>query len=724
MPGGYPPMSGSTSPTQHDQWSGFQPMTAETQNTYPHGAQPTPGPSTTNYQHTSCGNPHAYPPYGAQDVPRSSISPTQQNHNQMSHWPNDQSMQTDEEEYRHKAPSRTSICNGVISRTSTRPPSESQHQSPRFIPTHSGYQQTNGRDPYVAQEVPGSRALPRVDFSQNKVRAVEHPDMEYTRGERRARRDAETAAQRRLQELEDQQRKQVRQYQEMNARVAEADRVASEAVRARQAQELEAKKQKAEYDAALATITQRWAVHGPPLPPNQHQEFPNAPLAFQPRYIPQSTRESRQLDTITRNVGGNLPQLNLRYVQQGSSRDAAQQNKSRGEGSSESSDESESEDQGVSREGNRSRLRETLGSDKDALKVLLKELLKEMDVTGVAKSKSKRKVGRIRGLEQAKKSQQSNMTKEDDLRCKALVREVFRLSTRLNRALDFVDYRPATDAQAALCGHPNGEKPLPGVSPLYFGKGFKTTMWNDVLIRGMVGDLLRKRAEDPNHLGIPNVTTDYLIGLFLNCIKEARFNWARHQPRLGESQEMAEARALEFESACRKTKASRSRKESKWEKRRKTAKRMTLLCAGNPAAVKVWKWVKKLLELLGALGMSSEDAKPRKFRIGNQQVQQITHIISICPWRPDEITKVLDLVDSAADGISLKNGTTARPRLRGEAISNTPPPQGLPETLYDEEWMEEGLAMDPDFKEDLMVSEEAFEIMEVVAQDLGIMSDD
>ena len=146
MPGGYPPMSGSTTLTQHDQWSGFQPMTAETQNTYPRGVQPTPGPSTT-----------AYPPY----VPRPSITPTQQNHNQMSHWPNDQSMQTDDEDYRRKVPSRTSIRSGA------------HDQGTPSIPTHSGYQQ-------------GS-PLPRVDLSQvrvvqsSKVRAVEHPDVEYTR---------------------------------------------------------------------------------------------------------------------------------------------------------------------------------------------------------------------------------------------------------------------------------------------------------------------------------------------------------------------------------------------------------------------------------------------------------------------------------------------------------------------------------------------------------------
>jgi hypothetical protein len=81
-------------------------------------------------------------------------------------------------------------------------------------------------------------------------------------------------------------------------------------------------------------------------------------------------------------------------------------------------------------------------------------------------------------------------------------------------------------------------------------------------------------------------------------------------------------------------------------------------------------------------------------------------------------------VDVTADNISVKHGTTSRPRIRGNDISYTPPPQGLPETLYDAKWMEEGLEIDPDFKDDLMVSEEAFEILELVLEDMGIEVDE
>ncbi|KAF8121500.1 hypothetical protein K438DRAFT_2005114, partial [Mycena galopus ATCC 62051] len=421
--------------------------------------------------------------------------------------------------------------------------------------------------------------------------------------------------------------------------------------------------------------------------------FPNAAPAFQPRYIPETTRQKRQVDMIQRNIGGNLPHLR-RVVNptdgSGNDRDSPG---GRGE---EHSSEDEEEGEVTSRKGKGkgkakkgSRLQEILGSDKRTLKGLLKELLTEMDMV-----------------------------------LQALAREIFRISTGLNRAADFIHYEPATDEQVAQCGEANGERPVPGVSPFYFGKGFQTCMWNDMLLRGLVGDLRKQRAEDPNCLGIPDVSTDYLIALFLNHLREGRLVWARLKPHLGESVEMAEARAQQFDRLSKQSKSLRGRKETKWNKRTATAKKMMLLSARNPEAVQIWKWVKRLIELLGTTGMSSEDAKPNRVRIGGVNVMQTTHVIRVCAWRPEKVTAALELVDRAAEQISLKSSTTARPRIRGGKISSTLPPQGLPKALYDEQWMEDGLDMDSDFMDDLDVSEEAFELMELVAADLGLNEDE
>ncbi|KAJ7925398.1 hypothetical protein B0H13DRAFT_2314612 [Mycena leptocephala] len=304
---------------------------------------------------------------------------------------------------------------------------------------------------------------------------------------------------------------------------------------------------------SLASLSRRLAIKGTPLPPRQQPNFPDTLLALTPHYIPQATRNQRQLGTINRDAGGNLPRMKQVKRENDSADDCYNGNSSESE--------SESEDDGVSRKGKGACLQEILDSDKGALKGLLKELMKEMNVGGVTKSKLRRKVCRTTRMDQAKKIQQDNLTKEEDLNCKTLVREVFRLSTQLNQAADFKDYRPATDDQAAHCGDPNGEKPVVGVSPFYFGKGYKTCMWNDILLRGLVGNLRRKRAEDPNHWNIADVSTDYLLSLFLNSVKEGRYTWIRQQPRLGESKAQAQARAAQYDKAVKQAKGSRSRKD-------------------------------------------------------------------------------------------------------------------------------------------------------------------
>ncbi|KAJ7907437.1 hypothetical protein B0H13DRAFT_1879589 [Mycena leptocephala] len=566
---------------------------------------------------------------------RDLTTPTQHDHNQMS-----QGME-DGEGYRRKVPSCSSARNGD--------------------------NQTGGV-PYVAQPTPGPSTTerhPRIEF-QNKVRVVGNQSTEAYRGlqqelknERRGRREAEKGAREKQNEAAEQLRQLKAAAEQKITLLSTFEMEANE--RDRKAQELQAKKRQEEYEMSLASLSQRLAIKGTPLPPRQQPDFPDTPLVLTPRYVPQTTCQQRQLDTINRNAGGNLP--HLRQVKR--ENDSADDHRNNSSNSSET--ETESEDDGVSRKGK--------GAGKG--KSLVKELMKEMKVGGVTKSKSRRKVCRATGLDQAKKMQQDKLTKEEDMNCKALVHELFRLSTQLNRAADFKDYRPATDDQAAHCGDPNGERLLPGVSPFYFGKGYKTCMWNNILLRGLVGDLQRKRAEDPNHWNIPDVSTDYLISLFLNSIKEGRYTCVWQQPRLGESEAQAQARAEQYDKATKQAKSSRSRKEMKWKRRCRTAKKMKLLCAGDPTAVKIWAWVKKLLALLGTLGMSSEDAKPHK-----------------------TITDTLELVDFAADQISLK--------------------KGLPETLYDEQWMADGLEMDPDFMTDLNVSEEAFEIMELAFEDLGI----
>lgn len=485
-----------------------------------------------------------------------------------------------------------------------------------------------------------------------------------------------------------------------------------------------------DYENSLATISQRY-TNRTPLPQDQRQD---APTALKYKFTSQSEREDLQAKKIARNVGGDF--LRLKRVNQ--------DNSANGSGSDGDMSDNESDNEvfrmgkGKEKQNSRKKGSRFLANDERALKDLVKGILKEMGVARV--TKSRRKVSRITALDQAKKNQQRNMTKDEDLaykvrlfppsndhtlnRLQELVRAVFKRATKGND--DFAHYKPATDQQEADCGKLEGEKPLLGVSPFFFGTVFKLSMWNDILLRALVDDLRRMREAHSNKFGLPDVSTDYLLALFLNCLADAQAQWARQQPRLGETGDMTQARVQQFDERTKTAKNSRARKETKLKKRLTTVKKMTILCRGDAENIESWKWAKRLLELLGTVGMSSEEPKAYTMRVGDKTIRQTVHVIKICAWRPDKVTKALQCVDAAGEIISLKGGTAARARFRDDnnPTSESSAPQGLPGSLYDEEWMAEGLEMDPDFKNDLKVSDEAFELLEFAAEDLGHQADD
>lgn len=114
----------------------------------------------------------------------------------------------------------------------------------------------------------------------------------------------------------------------------------------------------------------------------------------------------------------------------------------------------------------------------------------------------------------------------------------------------------------------------------------------------------------------------------------------------------------------------------------------------------IWEWLQKLLEWLGTTGMSSEDTD-----IGVNREYRV----KIMLWRR-EMDGYLDLIDKqrAHDAGYSQAGSNPIRRLR---YLPTPPskreaPKGLPEALYDEQWL---ASADADYREiDLSVSNEKF----------------
>ncbi|KAJ6552409.1 hypothetical protein DFH09DRAFT_856219, partial [Mycena vulgaris] len=131
--------------------------------------------------------------------------------------------------------------------------------------------------------------------------------------------------------------------------------------------------------------------------------------------------------------------------------------------------------------------------------------------------------------------------------------------TGLNRAKDFFDYVGVSEATAQRCEEGETE---PGASSyqLFFGSGWANCVWNKTILDKSIQEVLRKRAEDPGHYDVPNVSHNYLLALFFNCLKDAQSEWSRHQPRVGESLVEARERAEAYDVDRRERNIGNSRK--------------------------------------------------------------------------------------------------------------------------------------------------------------------
>lgn len=98
----------------------------------------------------------------------------------------------------------------------------------------------------------------------------------------------------------------------------------------------------------------------------------------------------------------------------------------------------------------------------------------------------------------------------------------------------------------------------------------------------------------------------------------------------------------------------------------------------------VWKWLKALLIHLEEDGMSSDESETDQYGNTFFSVKQVA-------WRVS-LQNPLKLIDETRQ--RLKSATPTRgaqciPRVRGNRpeISNRPPPEGLPEALFDPQWL-------------------------------------
>jgi hypothetical protein len=135
---------------------------------------------------------------------------------------------------------------------------------------------------------------------------------------------------------------------------------------------------------------------------------------------------------------------------------------------------------------------------------------------------------------------------------------------------------------------------------------------------------------------------------------------------------------------------------------------------------KNWQWILELLEHLGTGGMSSEDDIDAETAVAGKTMITTVHLVKICPWRSEEVTKYLHWIDRAAESTAVKP-LNKRPRVQSQLTSETPPPPRVPREIYNGKWLEDELAtFGSDVEEELEISKEAFKILKLAVSNLGL----
>lgn len=123
-----------------------------------------------------------------------------------------------------------------------------------------------------------------------------------------------------------------------------------------------------------------------------------------------------------------------------------------------------------------------------------------------------------------------------------------------------------------------------------------------------------------------------------------------------------------------------------------------------------WKFFRELLQYLGPGGMSSED--PATEIQGGRPYSVFR--VKVCEWRASEVKSYLRLIDKAG----AKDRSRAFRRVDTVTLGSVPPPKGLPQSLYDPNWLASTKAENPDFEEEWEVSREAFQLLVAVVNEM------
>ncbi|KAJ6626148.1 hypothetical protein B0H10DRAFT_2185820 [Mycena sp. CBHHK59/15] len=253
------------------------------------------------------------------------------------------------------------------------------------------------------------------------------------------------------------------------------------------------------------------------------------------------------------------------------------------------------------------------------------------------------------------KAQQAILSPDVDHYIKHMVHDMYNVQT----ADDFVAYKPVPAEEVALC---NDGCCGPAVEDyrLDFSEGYRNSRWNEIIVDKIVDTVLATLEKASSNLGLPPVTRDYLVVSRM------------------ETQLEADARAHGYAEKHGTQVIDWVQKKRKFEKRGKTVTQaIEIKSLSGDLDLPAWKWFS---EICGT--WESTECHLRRNHRSN--------------WGP-----------------------TPAPRIASEFAGKADAPTGLPECMYNLEWLAIQKESRPLYYDSLKVSKETFSLLVAATSRMG-----
>ncbi|KAJ6579914.1 hypothetical protein B0H10DRAFT_2443322 [Mycena sp. CBHHK59/15] len=324
---------------------------------------------------------------------------------------------------------------------------------------------------------------------------------------------------------------------------------------------------------------------------------------------------------------------------------------------------------------------------RDTVEQLVTDFLKKLGVDAVTFVKTKKKT--LTKKQSGIKAQQAILSPDVDHYIKHVLRHTMRDIYNVQTADDFVAYKPIPAEEVALC---NDGSCGPTVEDyrLDFSEGYRNSRWNEIIVDKIVDTALATLEKAGSNLGHPPVTRDYLVGEIYGQLTRAHDAWALYKPcfvkAVGrmETQLEADARAHGYAEKRGAQVIDRAQKKRKFDKRGKTVTQaIEIKSLSGDLDLPAWKQFSEILRYLGVHRMSSEEGSQKVI----EGVTVRVYMVKICVWRAADIADYLRIIDQATNSMRSNRGPTPAPRIASEFAGKADAPTGLPECMYNLEWL-------------------------------------